>query len=124
MATNKNFVVKANKLFSDARTGKTFHAGDEVTGWDEARAKHYEARGLVTVVELAPEKEDAQMKLEDAKKPGPEVAKETDEKPGPEVVKETDETPGQEAAKETEDEPESANTSSSRFRRSSRSRKK
>lgn len=93
MTGKGGFVVKAAVGFADALTGKTFHPGDEVPGWDEVRAKHYEGRGLVRVIAAAFNKENGQMSLDDAKGPGPEVVKETDGDPGPEKTKETEPEP-------------------------------
>jgi hypothetical protein len=37
----------AKVTFADAKTGKNYKPGDEVTGWDAARRKLYKERGLV-----------------------------------------------------------------------------
>ena len=114
MAAKKQISVKAKELFSDALTGKTFHPGDEVTGWDEDRARHYEGRGLVTVVEATLKKKDSQMELEEAPKASEEVEEVVENekgKPGPEVVKEANGKPSPDVTKEIEA-PEKANSAS------------
>jgi len=40
-------VIVAAISFSDALSGKSFRAGDEVEGWDEKRVNEYIKRGVV-----------------------------------------------------------------------------
>ena len=79
-------VVRAVTSFMDARTGRDYHPGDIVVGWDEARAEHYAEAGLVEVVVTAVQEveETPKPKTTSRKKPGPSTTK---PKPGPEEEK-------------------------------------
>lgn len=60
-------IVRAIRTFMDARTGRDYRPGDVVVGWDKARAEHYAAAGLVSVVEVKPTKSPSKSR----KKVGP-----------------------------------------------------
>jgi len=75
----KESIVKAVKLFVDARTGKGYQKGDVVVGWEKERAEHYAQVGLVEIVSPkppAPVKKDPEL-----------FPPETDSKPAPKVTK-------------------------------------
>ncbi|MGI6730472.1 MAG: hypothetical protein ACOX5F_01035 [Anaerovoracaceae bacterium] len=79
MATKKKAesVVRAVTSFMDARTGRDYHPGDIVVGWDDVRAEHYAGAGLVEVIEMPyQEVEDTpKPKTTTRKKPGPSTTK-------------------------------------------------
>lgn len=62
--------VIAQRYFADALTERSYHAGDEVTGWDATRAAHYAFLGLVRV-EDAPTPETTATPSETAPAVGP-----------------------------------------------------
>lgn len=82
----KDPVIKATTLFVDARTGKTYQRGDVVEGWEEERAAHYAAIGLVVIQEDEPEKDDGQMTIDDVQNEK-DKKEETVKKPGPSETK-------------------------------------
>lgn len=58
MAKKKQTKVVAVTAFADTLTTRDYQPGQEVTGWDDERVKHYMDRGLValeTVEEPKPE---------------------------------------------------------------------
>ena len=82
--------VTALIAFTDALTGKSFKVGEAVEGWDEARAKHYQDRGLVIVKEIAPAKKETPKKGEQMtidNSPEGQEPEETENRPGPEETK-------------------------------------
>ncbi len=79
MATRKKDenVVRATTSFMDARTGKDYHPGDIVVGWEKARVEHYADVGLVEIVETTTHdvEEPTKPKTTSRKKPGPSETK-------------------------------------------------
>ena len=81
MASKKSneSIVRAISSFMDARTGRYYHPGDVVVGWEAERAQRYAEEGLVEVIGGSASRDaDTSLKRPDgasASKPGPSQTK-------------------------------------------------